>query len=311
MTGLLRSELRRITSRRMGRIMAIVILAITVLAFARIAQVNSPLSDAQRQQITAIREQCEQAERSRGNLEPADYCQDVTGGRGEFSAREMLGGGVQVVAGIFPLLALILCASYVGADWNHGTMQALLFWEPRRARVLLAKAAAVAITVFVAMMAFQLLVYLLTYLVAATRGTTEGVTGGLHMSNLLTMLRGGFAAVVMGLMAYAVAGLARYTIAAIGGILGYLLIVESLIRGLRPGWERFLFNVNMGAVLNKSVEVANASGERFGSFSGPDGQVMATGSYQLGGVRGAITLCVYLAVFLGGFYYTFTRRDVT
>jgi hypothetical protein len=147
-------------------------------------------------------------------------------------------------------------------------------------------------------------VYGADQLIGATRGTTEGLTAGLQMSALLTVARGMLIVSATALLGFAIAGLARVTAAALGFAFGYFVIVENLIKFLRPGWERFLFSPNINAVLLLKQDVAPAHAKRL-HIEGLDM------GYTLHAVRGTITLAVYLAVLVGLFAWTFRRRDVT
>lgn len=314
MTSLIRAELRRLTSRRLVRILAIGAIGITLLVLGRSFLVSHRDTPAERTRIEAQNRadalrQCEEAERQSGGQDFG--CEQIASENYDFyqdrrlNARQALPDGVTGVAVGTAILAFVVGASFVGAEWHAGTMQALLFWEPRRGRVLLAKALALVVVTIAFMVALQAVVYAATLLTAAMRGTTEGVTSGLHLSNLLRVLRGMVVVSVTGLLGYAIAGLARVTAAALGVAFVNFVIIENLIRGLRPGWQRFLFTENIAAVFEKKFAVAPAHARSFiDGFS--EQQV-----YFLSGVRGAVTLTIYLAILLGAFALTFSRRDVT
>ena len=68
-----------------------------------------------------------------------------------------------------------LGASFVGAEFNVGSLTTQLLFEPRRWRVHLAKAAAVAIGIAVFVLAVEFLLALSMYLGSATRGVVQGV----------------------------------------------------------------------------------------------------------------------------------------
>ena len=330
MISLLRAEVRRVTSRRLVRVLGGLALLIVLIVEVRAFAVSDRDLDAARRRAQAnsvpfvfppeqIRSLCE-AMKSNGEVSPDVDCAgpegvDVVtarihspGSQGfqdpRLHAAQQLPAGAEAVAVGVAIIAFVIGASFVGADWSAGTMQALLFWEPRRWRVLLAKAAALVAVLIVYAAAMQALTATLTWITAATRGTTEGVTGGLLTSTLLTVLRGMLIVSVTSLLGYGVAGLARITGAALGVAFVYFVILENLVRGLRPGWQRFLFSENVSAVLFKHMDVAPAGGPRFSV----DGEDLF---YRLTGVRGTVTLAVYLALLLGAFYLSFTRRDVT
>jgi ABC-type transport system involved in multi-copper enzyme maturation permease subunit len=317
MRGLLSAEMLRFRSRRLVRILVLVAFAILLIVqvklfFSSDRDLAAAHRKAERQAAAAQVFDCrdltppggetlpptECAKIIQGNADPANFYQDP-----RLFARKVLKSGAQAVAVASAIIAFVIGASFIGAEWNAGTMQALLFWEPRRARVLLAKAVALVSGMVVISAALQAFCYGALLLITATRGSTEGVTAGYQTSVLLLMLRGLLIVSATALLGYAVAGLARITGAALGVAFVYFVIIENLVFGLRPGWQRFLFSQNIAAVLLKKVPVASAHGRSFGDSGGL--------IYHLTAARGAITLAIYLGVLLGVFYATFERRDVT
>ena len=320
MISLVRSEITRLTSRRVARVTALVILAIIVLTLGRLFLVSSndagPELAKAEAAAAAQRAQCEFAQQAaqngqfEGEVGPEGFqCDQITASDffndPRLVARDALRDGTKAVAVGVAIFAFAIGASYVGADWGAGTMQALLFWETRRGRVLFAKAAAL-VSVLVAFVAFAtVIVYAGLWLIALTRGTTEGATGGFHVANVLTMLRGALLVSFTGLFGFAVAGLARHSGASLFGGFVYFVIVENLLRGLRPQWERWLLAENFSAVLNKRTPLFLEQ-----AVSGID-ELGRRDVYMLSGVRGSVMLGFYLALLLGAFYLAFTRRDVT
>jgi hypothetical protein len=137
-------------------------------------------------------------------------------------------------------------ASFVGAEWQAGSMVTLLTWEPGRLRVLVAKSFACAAGLFALAVAIQTLFGLALWLVAATRGTTVGTDGAWLRGVVGVILRVGAVSSLFGLLGLSVAMLAKNTGAAIGVAFAYLAVLEGLIRGLRPGWRPWLLGDNAG-----------------------------------------------------------------
>jgi hypothetical protein len=164
-----------------------------------------------------------------------------------------LNGLRDILLGTSFLLAavgLILGASFVGAEWHWGTVATLLTWEPRRVRVLLVKAVICAGAVFVLLLALEAVFSLVLWLDAATRGITEGTGGAAWLRSVVGMAArcaavGAFAAAV----GLAVATVGRNTAAALGAVFVYFAIVERLISGLRPLWQRWLIGDNVAMFL--------------------------------------------------------------
>ena len=142
------------------------------------------------------------------------------------------------------LIGWLLAASFIGADWHAGTVTTQLTWEPRRVRLLLAKAAVCIAVAFLATVAFQVLLGLGLWAAAALRGTVEGTDRAWFLRTLGVLVRGGALAAVAAAIGFSLAAVARNTAAALGVGFGYLLILENLVSALRPGWRSWFFAPN-------------------------------------------------------------------
>ncbi len=138
----------------------------------------------------------------------------------------------------------LLGASFIGADWRVGTITTLLTWEPRRARVIVAKVLACAAGVFALAIALQAVLGGVLGLDAMFRGTTEGVDASWLREASGVALRAATLASLASVVGFAVASIGRNTAAALGAGFAYLAVVENLVRGLRPEWQRWLFTDN-------------------------------------------------------------------
>ncbi|HEX9122142.1 MAG TPA: hypothetical protein VF984_02100, partial [Actinomycetota bacterium] len=140
----------------------------------------------------------------------------------------------------------VVGASFVGAEWQAGSLTTLLTWEPGRIRILAAKAIACAVGLFLLALAIQALFALVLWVVAATRGTTVGANAAWVRGVAGVTLRVGVASALFGLLGLSVAMVGKNTGAAIGVAFAYLAVIEGLIRGLRPGWRPWLLGDNAG-----------------------------------------------------------------
>ena len=149
MSGLLASELRRMTSRRLVRVVAgLFVLGIVISAVVVAARSSAAVSP---------------------------YGVDRL-----FHLSSLRG----VLEGTSPILVIaswLLGASVIGADWHAGTVTTALTWEPRRVRLLLAKLAACLAVTFVLVMVLQGLLAGALTAAAVLRGTTDG-TGAAWIS---------------------------------------------------------------------------------------------------------------------------------
>ena len=142
------------------------------------------------------------------------------------------------------LLAWVLSASFIGAEWHAGTVATMLTWEPRRPRVLLSKVIICMVVAFVGTILFQALLLGALTPAAVLRGTTEGVNGAWFRALSGVVLRGAALASIAAGIGFSIAAIARGTAAALGVGFGYLLVVEQLLGGVRQGWRSWFFTWN-------------------------------------------------------------------
>lgn len=248
--NLIRSELLRIWSRRMVRVLAIlavlgIVVGVTIGAF-----------------------------QSKGSLRLA-------------SLPDLLKG----TSFILIVLGLVIGASSAGADWQVGTMAALLTWEPRRARVLFVRVAVVVASVFALSMALQGVFSLALAAAAALRGTTAGTQSPWLTGVMGTVLRIAGASALGAWLGVTLAMIGRNTGAALGIAFGYLAIVESLLRGFVPKIAGSLLSTNLVVFVDGRPGTAMP------------GRLIAVG-------EASITIGIYAAVLLIVALLLFRTRDV-
>lgn len=187
------------------------------------------------------------------------------------------------------ILALVLGASSIGGDWPTRSITTLLTFEPRRARVLVAKAAAVAAVAVGLVVVGQALIVagLLPALLAHGTGSYGGDWGS-EIAGVLA--RGSVLGAVLGIVGFAGASVARTTTVVLGCAFGYVVVVENVITGFFEGWRQWLL-IGNAAIL----------------VTGDDGAVQLTGRSV---EEAAVYLIAVSAAFLAGAVAVFTRRDV-
>jgi ABC-2 type transport system permease protein len=152
------------------------------------------------------------------------------------------------------LLLGLIGASMIGAEWHAGTVTTLLTWEPRRVRVLVAKAVAVALFAFLASVVLQALLALALLPAGQFRGTMAGADAAWLRDVTGVVLRGGVLAALAAVGGLAVASIARNTAFAIGVAFAWLAVIEPIVRGLRPKWEPWLLSSNAARFMAGPVE---------------------------------------------------------
>ena len=198
-----------------------------------------------------------------------------------------------VVLGLSPLitiLSLALGASFVGAEWQRGTMTTVLTWEPRRLRLLVAKLIACLLGGFAITLLATIALAIMLWPAAQFRGTFEGVDSAWATSLFGTVARVGIVAAATCAIGCAITMIGRHTAGALGVAFVYFAVVEGFIRGLKPSWQPWLLGDNAGRFI-----VANSS-------SGLPGRSTVA-------ALGVISL--YGALLVAAAATFFVRRDVT
>jgi hypothetical protein len=143
----------------------------------------------------------------------------------------------------------VLGASSIGADWHTGHITTILTWEPRRARVLAAKVAACLAAVFALSVGLQALLGAVLAVDAAAQGSTAGADGVWLAETAGVVFRVSLLSAIFAGFGFGLASVGRNTAAALGAGFGYLVIVENIVRGLRPQWTPWLLTDNAGMLI--------------------------------------------------------------
>lgn len=265
MTTLLAVEWRRALARRLVRV-SVAAAVLAILAGATITFLVSRdmdparLSRAQAARRAAI-ERCVAGRLGQvpADVRPEDrgwWCADHVAPKAadrRFHYEQL----PQVLMGTSPLaiiLGWLLGASLVGAEWHAGTMATLLTWEPRRLRVLLAKAAVASLFVAALTVALLTLLGAALWPAGALRGTMPQAGSGWLGSTLGVTLRSAGVAGLAAAVAFALAASCRSTAAALGVGFVHLAVVEAILRTVRPHWQHWLLGDNAAVVIGNQPQ---------------------------------------------------------
>lgn len=259
MSRLLASEASRFFSRRLVRLFGLlVILAIVVAGIVTFAKSHrSGVAELQREAEVRRARQLElcrsgKFEISEGEIPPGQtldqYCEmilptSVFYQDPRFHLR-VIGSVFKGMTAPLVLIAMVLAASFAGAEWHAGTVTTLLTWEPRRIRVILAKLLVCILVAFVGAILIQALLGAALVPAAAFRGSTEGMSWPWIRDVAGVLLRSGVLTAIGAAIAFSIAFIFRNSAAALGVGFGYLIVFENLLGGLRPGIARWLFTWN-------------------------------------------------------------------
>jgi len=326
--SLLRAEVLRLRSRRMVRVLlmlgVLALLAGIVVAFTQHAKPSAAgLADAahRRQQVVAeqerVRAGCLARVGTQNGPVNTDRCGPVLTpdqfGRVEdfvhkhpFTLSGAGRSGVLGVAGVSATLAFAVGATYVGAEWSTRSMVALLFWEPRRGKVMATKLAVLTIAVALLGAVAEVVWLVAARVLDATRGTTAGEPG-LWGQLVASAGRGVLLVVLAGLLGFGLANLIRNTAAALGAGFVYFAIVENVVRVLRSGWQQWLVTNNAVALLTRGgLRIYTSQG-----FVDGQGYYQSTGrEITISNLRGGLLIAVVAIVVVAAGVVLFARRDL-
>jgi len=231
--------------------------------------------------------------------------------------RNGLEGLVSFAGGVGLLVAVMLAATAGGADWGARTMGLLLSWEPRRTRVFLVRLGVVLGVALAVVAATVLLALGLGSLIAGAHdlvlpaGSTlpghqpadVGDAGELALRWLPL-------AALAAAGSFAVAMLTRSTGWAIGALIGFVAVVESIVQGLWPWGSQWLLQTNAAAWLTGGLTklVDRAAAGRAGGFVA-EGD-LSPGYILISDTRGLATLAGIVLVTCAVSWVSLRRRDV-
>jgi ABC-2 type transport system permease protein len=201
------AELRRFFSRRMVR-GTLLIAALIVVISVGIATGKGHRSQAS--YFDPVTGRVSQQNSGTTDQTPIYFGSDTRMDVGKSLEHALEGTGVALL-----FAGLALGASFVGAEFNVGSLTTQLLFEPRRWRVHIAKAAAVAIGAALFAFAVMLLVALSMYVGSAAHGVVQGVDGTFVAHRVGEALRIAAAVAAGATMAYCVTLVAKRSSAGI------------------------------------------------------------------------------------------------
>lgn len=168
------------------------------------------------------------------------------------------GSGVGVVA-VLTALLLLAATTFVGHDWNSGSMSNQLLFEPRRGRIWTAKALAVTLVAAVTSLLVSTAYWLTIW--AAVRSRDLPIGDGALLDSLAYGWRGAGFATAAALGGFALTMLFRSTVATIGVLFGVTVAAGIVIAALGIG-EQWQPQKNVSAIVKNGttyyVELADS-----------------------------------------------------
>ncbi|MCZ2830408.1 ABC transporter permease subunit [Modestobacter sp. VKM Ac-2986] len=319
--GLLRAEGHRFTARRFIRVLLglavlgwIGVLLIGLVGYGSTTPERLAAAEQARQEqvdeINGYREECLASADVPEGVSADDYCGPVTTVE-EFELQYFLDpvpfslsqdgtNGAVAFSAAASVLAFLVAATYVGAEWSSRSMTALLFWETRRARVMGAKIAVVAVAALLVGVVAQLAWLAMAGIWQAAVGDGVALPEGFWTEVLAAQGRGVLLTVCAGLLGFGLTNLVRNTGAALGLGFVYFAVLETAVRIVEPTWQQWLLT-------NNAIALVFPGGLEL--YLGYDEITGESITDQLGNMQAGVYMTVVTAVVVGVGVVLFSRRD--
>lgn len=319
---LVRAEFGRLAARRFSRVAAVLAVVGYLLAIGliwhnhtRSSAADIAQATAQRDQliveITAEAEQCQRA--GQQDCQPPPTAADIPYEvflRNHPLQPDQLDDYALAVGVATAMLAFLLAATFIGAEWSSKNLIAWLFWEPRRLRVMAAKLLVLASTVLAVAVLAQLAWIGSAKVLLHYRGlpvSSLGPQAAHFWSHLVhAQLRAAALVLVTALLGFALASLLRNSAAALGIAFVYFAVVESVVRWLNPDLQPYLLTTNIAAwIADHGITVLGKE-----AYDRQQGFVTAK-EIHVSNLHGGVTLLVVTAVVTAVALAVFARRDLS
>lgn len=314
MSKLLRAELNRWFSRRLWWTMLLTALAMALLVLLGMGQVYQPqtpaqIAQAERDYAEAQRQAEQEIQSCIDANEPVEDCAWMPQ-RSDFvveppSYAMLVGTGAQSATMIGALVALVVAASFMGAEFKSGSLATWLTYVPRRAPVFVSKATVVVLgsallgLLIQGMTQLGMLAYTWSWL------GTAGVQGAGGEWGIVG--RGLVVTAAAGLLGFCLATLFGSTVAPLAMLLGvtvaqWIAGIVTLLVGVAPWLLQVLPDNNLSAFISGHFETTYVERGR----SGDEVERLV----QIGLGQASLYLGCLLVIAVASAVWSFTRREV-
>lgn len=322
--SLFRSELHRFRSRRFIQVLLglavlgwLAATGIALLNFGDPTPADYAVAQERLDQFVADeeqwREQCAQDAEDAGQTEEA-FCGPPLSEMEQLRVENFLDtapfdfvasgqAGAMAFAAAAAVLAFLIGATWIGAEWSTRSIVALLFWVPTRLKVVGVKIAVLALAAAVLGVVAQLGWLVMAWILRSLVGADRELPTDFWPDLLAAQGRSVLLTVLVGLIGFGLANLIRNTGAALGIGFVYFAIVENALRIFEPALDRWLLSTN-------AVGLVLPGGNRIYDYSSVEAQMGEPPSFLVTNLQGGLVVSAFAAVIVGVGVLLFTRRDL-
>ena len=236
------------------------------------------------------------------------------GGHGEGNIQNLLGlplaipFAMTMLASFGTVLAVVLMASSIGNEYNWRTIRTVLISSESRAKLLVAKLVAAAVYILIGMvigLAVGFVMSLITTAIGRYKFDFSFATGQYFWDQFLQFWRTFFIMLPYVLMAFlfGIVGRSAMPGIAVGVGVFFLEPIISALMSLAGGWVSHIPDYLIRSNFSVIDSLNKLPGGIGGAFSG-NGQTVSV-------THAAVTLAIYIVVFIVIAFYLFRKRDVT
>ena len=332
--NLFKAELSRLLSRRFVRVLTILLVAVFgITIFVTMASSRQPTADdwfnatSQAASENQVRQQlyreCVAAqgpdatavERAKypdrcvyTEVQPEDFLYDT------YVFHKSIKPLIAFLAAYLALFGFLIGATYVGAELSSGGMTNLLLWRPKRMQVLGAKLGVLVGAIGVFSLVFSAVYIGTFYGIAQATGYVGTIDSAFVGDMALLLARGLGLVLIVTASAFGVATLGRHTAASLGLATAYVvvweggarLVMEMLNTNMPDPW---FLSTYLGAWMTGRLELYGHYTQCF-SYESSGDSFSCSNQYAIYWWHAAIVFLVILAVFVGGAFVNFRRRDM-
>jgi hypothetical protein len=332
--NLWKAELQRLLSRRFVRVLTILLVAVFgITVFVTMSSSRPPTSEewhnatSQAQSVNQVRQQvyrdCLSAheagasavERAKfpgrcvyNEVQPEDFLYDT------YVFHKSIKPLIAFLAAYLALFGFLVGSTFVGAELSSGGMTNLLLWRPKRLQVLGAKLGVLLGSVGLFSVLFSAVYVGTFYAIAQATGYVGTVDSALVSGAGLLLVRGLGLVLIVTACAFGVATLGRHTAAALGLATAYAVVWEGgarlimdMLSATRP--DPWFLSTYIGAWMTGRLELFDRYTPCL-TYDMVADSYSCTNQYAIYWWHAAIVFLVVLAVFVGGAFTLFRRRDL-